>query len=303
MATTTRRLRAARSQKVRPDPCPDLDRLKGFPPPTAWSEQLAADNLLLAASMANRMARSTRMPFDDLFLVAARGLLNGCRKYDPERLNPATKRPYALSTCVVPYVRGAMTQWLRDKGHSSGVRFPDRWRDVAPTVRRLVADGATLSAVVEATGLAPEEVTAILEAQGATRLLDPEALHANREPDPWDEIEGYDELNEVLRIADEAHAALRWADRQMLETAWDAQPRRQVARMPHGQFLRHAEGIIWGERLKPAPEQQALALVVPDGAAGGPEGKAGRRVTDPVEILRVAEQLDLFGACRDGGGA
>jgi DNA-directed RNA polymerase specialized sigma subunit len=303
MATTTRRLRAARSQKVRPDPCPDLDRLKGFPPPTAWSEQLAADNLQLARAMANRMARSTRMPFDDLFLVAARGLLNGCRRYNPERLNPATDRPYALSTCVVPYIRGAMTQWLRDKGHSSGVRFPDRWRDVAPTVRRLVADGATLSAVVEATGLAPEEVTAILEAQGATRLLDPEALHANREPDPWDEIEGYDELNEVLRIADEAHAALRWADRQMLEAAWDAQPRRQVARMPHGQFLRHAEGIIWGERLKPAPEQQALALVVPDGAAGGPEGKAGRRVTDPVEILRVAEQLDLFGACRDGGGA
>jgi len=298
MATTTRRLRAARSQKVRPDPCPDLDRLKGFPPPTAWSEQLAADNLLLAASMANRMARSTRMPFDDLFLVAARGLLNGCRKYDPERLNPATKRPYALSTCVVPYVRGAMTQWLRDKGHSSGVKFPDKWRDVAPTVRRLAADGATLSAVVEATGLAPEEVTAVLGAQGATRLLDPEALHANREPDPWDEIESYDELNEVLRIADEAHAALRWADRQMLETAWDAQPRRQVARMPHGQFLRHAEGIIWGERLKPAPEQQALALVVPDGV-GGPEGKAGRRITDPVEILQVAEQLDLFGACHD----
>jgi hypothetical protein len=191
-----------------------------------------------------------------------------------------------------------MAQWLRDKGHSSGVKFPDKWRDVAPTVRRLAADGATLSAVVEATGLAPEEVTAVLGAQGATRLLDPEALHANREPDPWDEIESYDELNEVLRIADEAHAALRWADRQMLETAWDAQPRRQVARMPHGQFLRHAEGIIWGERLKPAPEQQALALVVPDGV-GGPEGKAGRRITDPVEILQVAEQLDLFGACHD----
>jgi hypothetical protein len=242
--------------------------------------------------MASRMARATRMPFDDLFLVAAQGLLKGCRRFDPSRGN-------RLSTCVVPFIRGAMAQWLRDKGHSSGVKFPDKWRDKAPTVRRLAADGATLSAVVEATGLEASEVEAILEAQGATRTFDPEGYHASREPDPWDEIEAYDELNEALRIADEAYAALKWADQQMLEAAWEAPRRRQLARLPHGQFLRHAQGVIRGEPIAKAAEQQALALMVPEVA--GVEGKVGRRITEPAEILRVAEQLGLFGACPDEG--
>lgn len=301
MPATTRRPRATRSTKIRPDPCPDLGKLGRFPAPTPWSEQLAADNLLLARSMANRMARSTRMPFDDLFLVAAAGLLKGCRRYDPERLNPATGEPFALSTCVVPFIRGAMAQWLRDRGHSSGVKFPDRWRDKAPTVRRLAGEGATLSAVVTATGLGREEVEAILEAQGATRCLDPDALHATREPDPWDEIESFDELHEAMRIADEAHAALGWADRQMLEAAWDTPRRRQLARMPHGQFLRMAQGIIRGERLKPAPEQQALALELPAGDTDAAGGSPRRRLTGPAEILQAAEQLALFGPCHNEG--
>jgi DNA-directed RNA polymerase specialized sigma subunit len=305
MATTPRtgsrvsRLANSKGAKIRPeaDPCPDLDRLGSFPPPTATSEQLAIDNLKLATAMANRLARRTRMPFDDLHMVAVRGLLNGCRRYDPSTGN-------RLSTCVVPFIRGAMAQWLRDKGHSSGVRFPDRWRDKAPVVRRMAADGATLSAVVEATGLEAAEVEEILEAQGATRSLDHESYQAEREgrhdyePDPWDEIEAYDELNDALRIADEAHAALRWADRLMLEQAWEMRPRRQLARMPHGQFLRHAEGIIRGERLKPHEEPEPPSLMVP--VAGATDG-ARRRITEPQEILQAAEQLGLFDACLDGG--
>ena len=305
MATTPRagsrvgRLANSKGAKIRAetDPCPDLDRLGSFPPPTATSEQLAIDNLRLATAMANRLARRTQMPFDDLHMVAVRGLLNGCRRYDPSTGN-------RLSTCVVPFIRGAMAQWLRDRGHSSGVKFPDRWRDKAPMVRRMAADGATLSAVVEATGLEAAEVEEILEAQGATRSLDHESYRAEREsrhdyePDPWDEIEAYDELSDALRIADEAHAALWWADRLMLEQAWETRPRRQLARMPHGQFLRHAEGILRGERLKPHEERQPPALMVP--VAGATDG-ARRRITEPQEILQAAEQLGLFDAFRDGG--
>ena len=307
IATTPRarqkagRLSNSKDAKARAEasPCPDLDRLGSFPPPTATSEQLAIDNLKLATAMANRLARRTRMPFDDLHMVAIRGLLNGCRRYDPSMGNK-------LSTCVVPFIRGAMAQWLRDRGHSSGVRFPDRWRDKAPTVRRMAADGATLSAVVGATGLEAAEVGEILEAQGATRSLDHESYQAERESchgyetDPWDEIESYDELCDALQIADEAHAALRWADRLMLEQAWEMKPRRQLARMPHGQFLRHAEGIIRGERLKPHQEPEPPSLMVP--VAGATDG-ARRRVTEPREILLAAEQLGLFDTCRDGGEA
>lgn len=301
VTATTRRPRAARSTKIRPDSSADHDtgRLGSFPPPTPWSEQLAADNLRLAQAMASRMAANTRMPFDDLYLVALQGLLKGCRRYDPDRLNPATGRPYALSTCVVPFVRGAMAQWLRDKGHSSGVKFPDKWRDKAPVVRRLAADGGTRETVAAATGLPPEEVEAILAAQSATRLLDPDAqVYASCDPDPWDEAEGCEEFADALRIADEAHEALRWSDRALIEQAWDAPRRRQLARLPHGQFLNHARVILRGQKLTPAPEQQGLAIVVPDGNAQGPDAPR-RRISEPAEILRHIEQLALFGPCHD----
>ena len=132
---STRSLKAARSTRPRPpaDPCPDQCQPRRFPPPTKCSEELAVANLQLARDMAQRMASATRMPWDDLFLVASMGLLKACRLYDPERICPSTGRPYAISTLAVPFIRGAMAQHLRDKGHTSGVKFPDRWRDKAPT--------------------------------------------------------------------------------------------------------------------------------------------------------------------------
>jgi DNA-directed RNA polymerase specialized sigma subunit len=279
----------ARSTRVRPqaDPCPDQERLGSFPAPTAWSEQLAAENLQLARSMASRLARTTRMPFDDLYLVAAQGLLKGCRIYDPERINPGTGEPYRLSTCVVPYIRGAMFHWLRDRGHTSGVKFPDRWRDKAPIVRRMAAKGSTLEEVITATGLSSDDVEGILQAQGATQVLDPEdqdfAVGENTNPDPWDDLEAHDNLAEALRIADLAHASLKFADRAMLEFTWIAPKpyKRQLARLPYGQFLAKAKGVIRLGAAWPDPQiidQPSLPL----------DGKSAE------EILMVAEQLALL---------
>lgn len=301
MTASSRRPRAARSQKIRAakeSPAVDQSRLGTFPAPTPWSEQLAADNLQLACMMASRMAQATRMPFDDLYVVAAQGLLKGCRKYDPERINPATGGPYRLSTCVVPFIRGAMAQWLRDHGHSSGVKFPDRWRDKAPTVRRLAAAGATLTEVVEATGLPSVDVEAILQAQRTTLVLDPDAqAYASADPDPWDDSETYAELSEALAIADEAHDALRRPDQMMLEAAWESPRKRQLARLPHGQFMAEARAILRKDpgaprRATERMERQSLALVPPDGPEPSAK-RSGKRLTDPREILWVAEQLAL----------
>ena len=276
--TTPKRPPAARSKKIRPNQQTlnaDQSRLGSFPPPTEWSEQLAADNLQLACAMASRLSRATKMPFDDLYLVAAVGLLKGCRKYDPTRLNPDTGKPYRLATCVVKYIQGAMAQWLRDRGHSSGVKFPDRWRDKAPTVRRLAKSGSSHEEIANTIGFSVDEVREILEAQGATRNMGsyfgPAGL-ASFDPDPWDEAETYEELSEALRIADEAHAALSWADREMIETAWEGK-RHQLARLPHGQFLVKARSILRGE------QQQTLSIVVPE--------------SDPKNILEAAKQLAL----------
>jgi len=193
-----------------------------------------------------------------------------------------------------------MAHWLRDKGHSSGVRFPDRWRDHAPRVRRLAAEGATLTAVMAATGLSAADVEGILSSQAAPCLLDPESYQCEAsEPDPLDEAEGFAELADALRLADEAHAALRWADRQMLEAAWEAPRRRQLAPLPHGQFLHHARLLLRGQRPQPAEEQQSLVLELPSPEATDQGAGSRRRITDPSEILQVAEQLALFDPCHD----
>ena len=261
MTATTRRPKAARSTKIRPEASPDPDEggLGRFPPPTEWSEQLAVNNLQLAASMAARMAQATRMPFEDLHLEATKGLLKGCRYYDPSRINPESGEPYKLSTCVVPFIRGAMAQYLRIRGHSSGVKFPIAWRDKAPIVRRMAADGATLEAVVLATGLDGVEVEAILQAQGVTTQVDPDSQgFATYDPDPWDDVETCDALADVLAIADLAHAFLREADRNVLERSWESSKRRQLARLPHGQFLVKARGIIRGRENGNQPKPPAV---------------------------------------------
>lgn len=265
---------SARSKKVRTQPPADQKSLGSFPPPTEFSEQLAADNLKLACAMASRLARATKMPFDDLYLAAAIGLLKGCRKYDPEKINPANNKPYKLATCAVPFINGAMAQWLRDHGHSSGVKFPNRWRDKAPTVRRLAASGASLEDVVKATSLETEEVVQILQAQSSTKFLDLDLQDfASFDRDPLDEAETFDELSEALRIADEAFNSLCQSDQIMLEMTWNNPKRRQLARLCHGQFLFKARKIL---RL----EQQEI-YVAPE-------------PLNNAEILETAQQLVLI---------
>jgi DNA-directed RNA polymerase specialized sigma subunit len=300
---STRSLRAARSTRPRPpvDPCPDQGQpIRRFPAPTEHSEELAVANLQLARDMAQRMASATRMPWDDLFLVASMGLLKACRLYDPNRICPSTGRPYAISTLAVPFIRFAMAQYLRDKGHTSGVRFPDRWRDKAPTVRRLAADGLTPAAIAQATGLGLEDVEGVLTGQSAPQALDPDAMgFATRDPDPWDEAEACGELQAVLAVADAAHAALGWADRAMIEAAWNQEPtrfRRRLARLPHGQFMRQAGGIIRKGKVMPLEGQQDLAVEVPIHLGST---APRRRISKPAEILQAAEQLGLFGPCLD----
>jgi hypothetical protein len=304
--------RSARSRKPREVPPAvveaQAEALGAFPPPTAGSEELAANNLLLAAKEANRLAAMTGIAYEDLYPVALIGLLKGCRRYDPEKLNPGTGRPYKLSTYAVPCIRGTLLQWLRKHGHRSGVRWPDAWRDRAPVVRRLVAEGAQLAAVAEAVGLPEQEVAEILRVQAPVRTCDPDAQGLScRDPELADEIEIGPELQQALEWADEAHCGLEWADRRALELSWCQDRRRTLIRLPFGQFIRNARALTRGQRLPerasqqdlslqlPAiagTSQQDLALQLPAIATGGEVAR--RRITDPREIVAAVEQLALF---------
>lgn len=279
----------------------DLERLRGFPAPTAESEQRVQENLGLARQMAGRMATLSKMPYDDLYLAALVGLLKGCRKYNPELINEVTGRSYMISTFVVPFIRGAMLHWLRDHGHSSGVKFPDAWRDHAPTVRRMANQGSTVQAVVEATGLSAQDVEEILQAQGATRLFDPD-VHSNAsydldvyDPDPLDEAETYDELAECLRIADEAYSAMRWADQRILVSSWNMPRKRRLAYLQHQDFMRLVGKVIRKEPVT-IMKQTGIGIEI-----GSTESKTTKRPSNnrdkDAEILKAAEkQLELLWA-------
>ena len=298
MTAATRRVKGARSLKARPEAQRGEAKLGSFPPPTEQSEQLAIDNQALAQDMAVRMARATRMDLESLRAVALLGLLKGCRLYDPSKVNPANGRPYRLSTCVVPYIRGAMLHYLRDKGHTSGVKFPDSWRDVAPRVRKLAAEGASLDAISAQVGLPAQEVEEILQAQRTTALFDPEIgdIHWQCTPDLLDEAEEHHELAEALAIADEAFAAMSWADQQMMIKAWQMKRGPQLASLPHGQFVRRVRRVLMGLPVAAPQAQSALALDVPTG-----EASAQPRVASSRQILDAAEQLGFFDASEQDG--
>jgi DNA-directed RNA polymerase specialized sigma subunit len=298
MTAATRRVKGARSLKARPEAPQGEAKLGSFPPPTEQSEQLAIDNQALAQDMAVRMAKLTRMDLESLRAVALLGLLKGCRLYDPSKVNPDNGRPYRLSTCVVPYIRGAMLHYLRDKGHTSGVKFPDAWRDVAPRVRKLASEGASLDAISAQVDLPAHEVEEILQVQRTTALFDPEIGDAHRQcaPDPLDEAEEHHELAEALAIADEAFAAMSWADQQMLIKSWQMKRGPQLASLPHGQFVRRVRRILMGLPVAAPQAQSALALDVPTG-----EASAQPRVTSSKQILHAAEQLGLFDAPEQNG--
>ena len=301
MTAATGRIKGARSLKARPDAQQGQAKLGSFPPPTKHSEQLAIDNQGLARDMAARMAKATRMDLESLRAVALLGLLKGCRLYDPAKVNPANGLPYRLSTCVVPYIRGAMLHYLRDKGHTSGVRFPDAWRDVAPRVRRLASEGVGPEAIGAQVGLPAGEVEEILEAQRTTAVFDPEIddLRRGRAPDPLDEAEEHRELAEALAIVDEAFAAISWQDQQMLISGWQMKRGPRLAHLPHGQFVSRVRRILAGLPVAASQAQFALALDVPTGDA---DASAQPCVTSSKEIIDAAEQLGFFDGCSERGG-
>jgi hypothetical protein len=300
MTTATRRqIRGARSLKVRPEVSPARDQvnLGSFPPPTEWSEDLAIQNQRLSRAMAMRMRNLTGMDLEPLQAVADIGLLKGCRLYDPNRINPGTGKPYSLSTCVVPYIRGAMLHYLRDKGHTSGVKFPDAWRDTAPRVRKLAGEGASLDAIAKEVGLPAPEIEAILQSQRTPAEFDPELGDPRSgAPDPLDEVEEHHELAEALAIADRAFAALHWGDQQMLINGWQMRRGPHLAPLPHGQFVFRVKRILQGLPVA-APRGRPLPpLAAADHASAQP------RLTASTQIIDTAEQLGLFGAYLDQGG-
>ena len=264
----------------------------GSPPRTELSERLIIENRGLANAAASKWARRCSKPFEDFIGPALEGLVNGCRRYDPTRINPATGRPYAVSTCVCPFITGAIKHHIRDHGYEA--KLPSRWREHYPTVRRLLTEGQTLAQVVAAIPAFTEgEIVEMLGAmqQGSVSLdggdghqLDlcgehrPEATD-----DPWPPG--------LYALVETAFANLRPADRGLLER-WAENPFKQVAYPsgPMAQFHNRLKAQLRGKTLRQF-RQATLGFDVPAVAPTPRE----RRPRQPRPAPAPVVQPSLFG--------
>jgi DNA-directed RNA polymerase specialized sigma subunit len=262
--------------------------------PTEYSEQLVLDNIKLAQKCAHLLSMRTKMPFEDLYQVALIGLIKGCREYDPAKVKPKNNQPYKLSTIAVPFINGAMLQYLRDRGHSSGVKFPNKWRDKASKVRKMHGDAATIEDIASATNLREDEINEILEAQSTPVVLDPEIkLYAGEQDE---DMTDFYELDQALAIADWAHENISIADQNILEAEWNHPRRRQIAVGPFYQFMQRVRkvddttSIVIEKQIDISIEIEQDPLDV-----GIQDKKSKKRISQPEELIELAmQQLDLF---------
>jgi RNA polymerase sigma-B factor len=90
-------------------------------PSVALRNQLVQLNAGLVRKIAHRVSYQCAEPYEDLEQIGYLGLIRAI-----ERFNPA--QGCAFSSFAVPYIRGEMLHFLRDRG--STVRVPRRWQDL-----------------------------------------------------------------------------------------------------------------------------------------------------------------------------
>lgn len=133
---------------------------------TTEREAMIARHLGLARHLALRYSDSGE-PLDDLFQVAALGLVNAVDRYDPTR-------GASFSTFAVPTILGELKRHFRDRGWA--IHVPRDLKDAAVRVKQTIArhEGGrapTTVELAEATGLSLEMVLEALEVAGVQRTL------------------------------------------------------------------------------------------------------------------------------------
>ncbi|NJK59061.1 MAG: RNA polymerase sigma factor SigF [Oscillatoriales cyanobacterium SM2_1_8] len=100
--------------------CETLRLLQAYlqQPSTDLRNRLVHLNLGLARKEAYHWANQCTEPFEDLLQVGVMGLIRAIERFDPGR-------GHAFSTFAIPYIRGEIQHYLRDR--VSPVRIPRQW--------------------------------------------------------------------------------------------------------------------------------------------------------------------------------
>lgn len=108
---------------------------------TKEQQELAAKNLNLARDIAWKYQRSTNIEYLILESAAFEGLCQAAARYDPELLNEQTGKSMRFSSLAVPYIRGSILHYIRDRTYS--MRLTHRMRELWVKGRRMLNRGMT----------------------------------------------------------------------------------------------------------------------------------------------------------------
>lgn len=106
-----------------------LQLLKAYAqsPTIALRNQIVELNMGLVKKFAYQFSRKSREPFEDLLQVGFLGLIRAIERFD-------LKKGVAFSSFAVPYIKGEMLHYLRDK--TTTVKIPRRWQELENKSRK-----------------------------------------------------------------------------------------------------------------------------------------------------------------------
>ena len=88
-------------------------------------------NAGLVRKIAHRVTHQCAEPYEDLEQIGYLGLIRAIERFDPSQ-------GCAFSSFAVPYIRGEMLHFLRDRG--SAVKIPRRWQDLQKASQKMQAE-------------------------------------------------------------------------------------------------------------------------------------------------------------------
>ncbi len=90
-------------------------------PSVQLRNQLVRLNSGLVRKIAHRLSHQCSEPYEDLEQIGYLGLIRAIERFNPSQ-------GYAFSSFAVPYIRGEILHFLRDRGNA--VKIPRRWQDL-----------------------------------------------------------------------------------------------------------------------------------------------------------------------------
>lgn len=166
---------------------------------TEEQQVLAATNVNLARDIAWKYQRRTNIEYSILESAAFEGLCQAAAKYDPELISERTGKGMKFSSLAVPYIRGSILHYIRDRTYS--MRLTHRMREIWSKGRKHLNKG-----------MSDLEISEILEIdikewQDAKSACSGPPLELKDQATPCDALE-VEEFDHLTAFRQEAQAIL-----------------------------------------------------------------------------------------------